>query len=530
MAFFRSSEVDAFMKVLQEATRATPGGESQVFILPPGGGKADANYHHLIYGQRGSGKSTLMRHLQRERRREERVASWVDQEIFAKLSFPDVLVSSVETVMQDAATAVRFKVQQSRGLSSWWRRWSPHLSSTREDRELILALHQAVANLRVLKFLQRDRKVEWTHNNSTTSTRESLGILSLVGSKGTASAQRKRGRSDGKSVQVMEVVESSKDEFLERILPDFRAVLTQASARCGGGYIFLDDVYLLDRPDQPLVLSYMHRLVKDTGVWLKVGTIRYLTQTYRAGMPPVGIQDGHDAHAVALDAGIRSLNASQEFLEAILRELGGKVPIDLDSVFNDNALKRLALASGCVARDYLRLASEAIDQARNRADTDKTGMDRVTVEDVNNAAGKLAPTKFEDLAKDAPREAADLRALVVQLTEFCRDTGAAYFLVDAANATLSEKMNQLQHLRFAHLLDESETIPDRASQRFNVWLLDVAQLSATRATSSMDFIGWEKRERRRRRNLVFSEDAVKSNARSRDTPDTPLPGMPDKNS
>jgi hypothetical protein len=73
---------------------------------------------------------------------------------------------------------------------------------------------------------------------------------------------------------------------------------------------------------------------------------------------------------------------------------------------------------------------------------------------------------------------------------------------------LSAQVDKLQHLRFAHLLSESETVPDRGSQRFNVWLLDVAELSAQRAAAHMDFLGWEDREKRRNRKLIFTGEEV----------------------
>ncbi|MCQ4084428.1 hypothetical protein NGB36_28570 [Streptomyces sp. RB6PN25] len=77
---------------------------------------------------------------------------------------------------------------------------------------------------------------------------------------------------------------------------------------------------------------------------------------------------------------------------------------------------------------------------------------------------------------------------------------------------MSDQINKLQHLRFTHLLVESETVPDKGSQRFNVWLLDVAELSAQRATTGMDFLKWEKRENRRQRRLIFTVDATSSAA------------------
>lgn len=166
------------------------------------------------------------------------------------------------------------------------------------------------------------------------------------------------------------------------------------------------------------------------------------------------------------------------------------------------------LAAGGVARDYLRITAGAIDEARNRGVTEKSGSHRVIVDDVNKAAGLLSPAKFDDLKADEPLEAAALAELVRRLTEFCRERGRAYFLIATDSVELAAQVDKLQHLRFTHLLNESETIPDRGSQRFNVWLLDVAELSAQRATAYMDFLGWEEREKRRNRKLIFTGEEV----------------------
>jgi hypothetical protein len=166
------------------------------------------------------------------------------------------------------------------------------------------------------------------------------------------------------------------------------------------------------------------------------------------------------------------------------------------------------LASGGVARDYLLLARDSIDEARNHGPGDKSGSHRVSVEDVNSAAGKIAPTKLDDLRKDTPDEAEAIEDRVIDLTNFCRDRKSGYFLVDTRNRDLMRDMNALQHLRFAHLLYRNETIPDRQSERFNFYLLDLAQLSAQRATEGVDFEGWAKRSKRRARNIVYTVDWV----------------------
>ena len=494
--YFRAEAVTNLMIVLQEATRATPDGAQNVYVPPEGGQLAEARYHHFLFGQRGSGKSTLLRKLQRDQSEQHSVSVWIDQEIFSALAFPDVLVGSVESVMAGVLTTTRARIAAARKALRPWKRWLGKKDSDSED--LQSGLQAAVENLRILKFAPLLSTVEWVRVHNAKSSAEVAGTVTIKG----VSAGGKSGGEHGSSVQATETIMSDKGEFLERALPDFRALLQRAAAKTEGGFIFLDDVYLLNREDQPRVLGYMHRLVKDTGFWLKIGSIRYLTSTYSSGSTPVGMQQGQDAHLIALDDGMRNLNSSRQFLERILRGLAAKANVDLDRVFNQGSLNRLALASGCVPRDYLTLATAAIGQARNRGLSEKAGMDRVTVEDVNKAAGVLAPEKLNDMEHDAPESAAESRLLINELTEFCRRTKCAYFLIDASDRDLVDNMEALRHLRFVHQLEQSETVPDRAS-RYDVWLLDVSQLSAQRATQGMDFEGWSEREKRRKRSLIF---------------------------
>lgn len=62
-------------------------------------------------------------------------------------------------------------------------------------------------------------------------------------------------------------------------------------------------------------------------------------------------------------------------------------------------------------------------------------------------------------------------------------------------------------MRFVHLIDSNESLPDKQSSRYLVYILDVSQLAAQRAVQ-VDFMGWTKREKRRSSKLVFSESAM----------------------
>jgi len=503
-ALFEGQQVSNFLRHLQEATRATPSGDAVSYIPPSGGEIAEADYHHFVFGQRGSGKSSLLRQLERQVRRDGRASAWIDQEIFSNLSYPDVLVSAILELMQGVTTAVD-GASDLLPEAAWWQRMFGLSTPARKDlNELHRELRESVTELERLKFAPLDRKLEWTVSGESSSSRKGGGSakMRILTVNGEASSGAKQTHT------MTETVEGSKEQYLERALTGYRQLLTRASRATGGGFIFVDDLYQIGRQSQPLVLGYLHRLVKDTDLWLKVGSIRYSTVTYRPGDPPRGMQVGHDAHEVPLDRGLRHFKSTQQFLEKILDAVAARSGVDTDALVTPEAKKRLVLAAGGVARDYLRLTSGAIAEARNRGVTNKSGSHRIIVEDVNKSAAALSPSKLLDLRKDEPQEAQALEQLVQRLTDFCRREKSAYFLVARDAGALTE-------------LFESETVPDRGSQRFNGWLLDVAELSAQRATVSMDFYGWEQREKRRNRKLIFADNEGQSNVEPVRAPSRP---------
>ena len=98
--------------------------------------------------------------------------------------------------------------------------------------------------------------------------------------------------------------------------------------------------------------------------------------------------------------------------------------------------------------------------------------------------------------------AAELRTLVIDITNHCRNTACAWFLVDFQDEILLSQINRLQNMRYVHMIDTNESLPDPQSSRYNVFLLDVSQLVAQRAWQ-VDFMGWTSRQQRRTRKLVF---------------------------
>jgi len=480
---------------LTEATRARADSVPGVFIPPAGMEQVQSDYHHFVFGQRGSGKSSLLRYLENQVRQERRGTAWIDQEIFAALQYPDVLVSCVLEITDGILKSL---VREKKPVGITGRSRFRRAKSEGLDAQLL----RIIENLRVLKFAELNAQIQWVHKIVSDDH------LDVLGSVRAGNIGMSIGASESSSDEVTstQTVTTNKSEYLERSLIDFRKVLREAANALDGGFVFVDDLYLIGRSDQPRVLAYLHRLLKDTGFWLKIGSIRHATNNYISADPPVGMQIRHDAQEMALDRQFSQFKTTKSFLEAILSQIATAVAIDYSRLFTDGALSRLMLASGGVARDYLLLARGSIEEAREHGPGRKTGSDRVSVEDVNSAAGKIAPTKLDDLREDTPDEAEAIQDRVIDLTNFCRDRKSGYFLVDIRDRGIMRDMNALQHLRFAHLLFQSETIPDRQSQRFNVYLLDLAQLAYQRATEGVDFEDWVDREKRRARKLVYNSE------------------------
>lgn len=498
-ANYYGMHVDDLLTALEEATRATPEGGPAAFVPPSGGelNQVKARFHHLIWGRRGSGKTSLLRHLEAEHRRQHLVSVWIDEELFMALSYPDVLVSSVLEVVRGVRTAAGTLHGDTE--KSWRRRLVDRL---KRPSGSLSALDQAITNLETLRQLPNDREIQWTRSTETGRDVDAIGSVKAGPIKG----QLGESTTEQESVNSVETVVTSKEEYLERSLDETRRLLTASLEGIEGGFVFLDEFYRVQRPDQPKVLGYMHRLLKDTGLWLKVASVRYRTTPYRGGDPPIGMQPTQDANEVSLDRGLQLFDATKQFLEQIIENIATSKDVDIHDLMTTGALTRLVVAAGGVPRDYLRLAREAIRHARNRGPSDKQGSNKVIAEDVNSAAGQTAEPKIADLRADAPNEAAELESLLEDLGEFCRHNQVAYFLVDQRDPDLTKQIDQLQDLRLVHLLLDGETVPNAGSRRHRVLLLDVAYLSFKRARQ-VDFEGWNDRSKRRALRLIYSQGA-----------------------
>jgi len=319
--------------------------------------------HQIVFGRRGSGKSCLLIFFRREIARSRGVHTiYILGDTVKPLDYPDVLIRLLLAI---------FEGLPSRKL---WRRI---LRSGNAEVE------QIVTELRQLLALEAESKLRvTTAENQSSST-------ALDASVRQGPAQVGINTSDASAASREEVRESDEQKIrtVEARLADYKRVIQDEieKAKCDYGVFIIDDFYLINPAHQPDVIDYLHRLLRDTDLYLKVGTVRHRTRLLRTGPLHIGVQENQDVDAFSLDQTLEDIDQTGLYLEEMLRKLGQEVGIDdAPSVMSDDGRKDLVLLSGGVPRDYLNIFVGGLERARRLR-----SRQRVTPTDLRQSAAAL---------------------------------------------------------------------------------------------------------------------------------------------
>lgn len=99
-----SDAVRRMVTVIEESTRATEIGVARFVELAQGTlARATAKRHHIVFGRRGSGKTSLLRKAAAELTIDRRPIAFIDLEPFKGHTYPDVLVSAWRSAHRNEA-------------------------------------------------------------------------------------------------------------------------------------------------------------------------------------------------------------------------------------------------------------------------------------------------------------------------------------------------------------------------------------------------------------------------------------------
>lgn len=427
--------------------------------------------HQIIFGRRGSGKSCLFVHFLRQcKNGGTHSAVYVGIDALKRLPFPDILTRILISIFEQLPRARR----------PWWfffRRPSEVEKTLKELRDL---LDSALSS-----------EVEHT-------TRK--GSVKKVGFAAKSGVDINLGGEASSGTDTKEQFRREKLEQLERHLEDYKGAIKNAlPKRKSALYVLVDDFYLVKRDVQPDVLDYLHRLLRDTNAYLKIGTIRHRTILRRHEGQTIGVELGQDVEEISLDRTLEAFKDTQEYLVSMLVELGKSVDVtNAIELFNPDAAHALTLASGGVPRDFLNIFADAVDLAISKGKTD-----RLTPTYIYKAAAQVSlHNKRKNLSEDAGVDAQSLERAFADLVSFClREKKKTCFLVsrDDAQAMMFENeiLQQLMDFKLIHLIDPDTSAASGRSGRFKAYTLDAALFMEPRLRNIEIVKFWEHDDQRR---------------------------------
>jgi hypothetical protein len=518
--------IDDLSILIEEGARATATEKSISRFIEPAAGtlrRAASRQHHIVFGRRGSGKTSLLRKAAADLTIDRRPIAYVDLEPYKGHRYPDVLISILIATFTSFKDWLETAAVNPATKKSFWKKLfgtSPKRSAFSRKRSAVLVerIGRIIDDLNDQLHSIDNAQLQRTYQLETEQTREGeLGSALQAPNIAKVTSSVAESSKATSSTEIQETFNRSKIDFLYRHIMEYRDIFKDMSSLSeGNAFLFLDDLYHIPRSDQSQLLDYFHRIAKGSNLWLKIGTIRHRSEWYIHGDPPVGLKLGDDAHEINLDLTLEKYALTKEFLIDILNGLIAEceAPPVRDFVA-DGAIDRLVLASGGVARDFLGIFRRSVDATRERRKRKPHHYrgPKIGAEDVNLATGDYGETKQEEFKRDTLEDRIKLEEQFAEVRSFCiNQTNANCFLLDQdAKGEAVELINELVDLRLVHLVKSRETVSSgRTGKVYKAYMLDVSQYAGERKRRTLEMVEFWRtgaRGRLRRASLIYTPDS-----------------------
>ena len=510
-----TTEMANLLTLVEEAARSTEEGIKHFVEPAPGTLQRTINRrHHIVFGRRGSGKSSLLRKAAADLTVDRRPIAYVNLEAFKGHSYPDVLISVLISTFDEFIKWMDSAAIHLPTRTSFWNKYfgtTPRRPSFNREKSAQLSAKFKKSLESLEKELHRtdDAEIHVTSEAETTENAtakvKASGNVTVFSAEGESSVGSARTNKE----EVEQKYKRSKTDFLHRHILEFQRLFGDLGQLSDGdAYLFLDDLYHIRRSDQAHVLDYFHRLAKDHKLWLKVGTIRHRTNWYVHGDPPIGMKIADDADEIDLDLTLEKYSLTKGFLTKILTNFATATNVGrLDGFLTDGALDRLVLASGGVARDFLSIFRRSVVVARERGGGPR-GV-KVGVEDVNVAAGEYDSTKREDFKRDTLDDSSPLDAEFHKIRQFCLEkNNTNCLLLDKEQQHKDvDLIHELVDLKLVHLVRSRVTVSGRRGRIYEAYMLDLSQYAGARKRRELQVVEFWKpdsTEELRKISLIYT--------------------------
>jgi hypothetical protein len=503
-----SDKITTLSVRIEESTRAS---EDTIprFVEPASGTleRAKSRRHHIVFGRRGSGKTSLLKKAASDLTLNRRPIAYVDLESFKGHPYPDVLLSVLIKTFSEFAKWLDTAAVHPQTKKSFWKLFGSEPSRPPFNKEkaqkLAEDLRRQVAELSNLLYSPDDVEITQKVRSGEESSKEKAIKGGFQAQVVSASGQVSNRVTNSQGQEIEAKYVDSKTHFLRRHIMDYQNIFKRMAGLSGDdSYLFLDDLYHIPRSDQAKVVDYFHSIGKGNNLWLKIGTIRHRTDWYIHGNPPIGVKIGDDADEIDLDLSLEKYPLAKDFLNKILNRFFDENEVLPKDIMVEEAIDRLVLASGGVARDFLGIFRRSIDFARTH-DTKHRG-NKIGSEDINHAAGDYDSSKREELRRDTLDDNSLLETEFRKVRDFCvKRAKANVFLVDKdENKEGYQLIQELMDLRLIHKVSSRVTVSKRPGRIFEAYMLDLSQYTGSRKMRDMRIVEFWRQGREDQLRLV----------------------------
>ncbi|WP_288790120.1 hypothetical protein [uncultured Elizabethkingia sp.] len=436
-------EVKKLINLIKDSFRVRPNQKPIYIDFSDNLERLKAKQHQIIFGRRGSGKSCLLVHFKNTISNKNSLEIYIEADEIKRLGYPDVLTRLLLSIME--------KITASR---NWYQRIIYFNSK----------LNKNIKSLRRLLDQAENREVKQEENSTTN--------YSAKGERGPFSGSFGKTNSLGKLSEFQE----SKLDTLERYLSDYKNCLQEELQKRNLQtiYIILDDFYLIRKDRQPDVVDYLHRLVRGTEMYLKIGTVKHRTTLVRNDEQTIGVVLNQDIEPINLDRTLENLTAPTQFLSQLLNSMGEKVGLNnaATNLFNPQALEKLVIASGGVPRDFLTILVDALEDAISQR------RHHITPTNVWKSASNLSyQNKLKDLRVDVGADAQAIEKVFRDILKFCiiekKKTSFLIAQVEAGTEVdMHELILQLMDGKLLHIIEPDTSAASNRPGRYEAYTLD----------------------------------------------------------
>jgi len=215
---------------------------------------------------------------------------YINGDTVKTLDYPDVLIRLLLEIFEGLPTP------------TWprriWRRIKrPHRRPTTAE--------SMVAELRELLHLPIRSRLTVTKDESTRRAWKRGAKLA----KGPAQVDAGTEDDEARSRQEVRESEDEKIRMIDARLPDYKAAIQEALSESDGPFAvyIVDDFYLVNPKYHAEVIDYLHRLLRDTDLYFKIGTIRHRTRLSKTEGLSYGVQPRQDVDTFDLDRTLEDL-------------------------------------------------------------------------------------------------------------------------------------------------------------------------------------------------------------------------------